>query len=132
VRTEAAKALANIPDDRAVPSLLRHLEGTLPASLVRRDRSGLPTLGTAANLTAGLGLAEDHREAKDVRIACADALRNFRTTEVARALVNALQDRDFGVAYTARKSLKGMTGMDLGYDQAAWLKYLTQVPKPFG
>jgi hypothetical protein len=132
VRTEAAKGLANIPDERAVPSLLRHLEGTLPPGLVRRDRSGLPTAGTAASITAGLSLASDRREAKDVRIACADALRNFHTTEVARALVNALQDRDFGVAYTARKSLKGMTGMDLGYDQATWLKYLTQVPKPFG
>jgi len=60
----------------------------------------------------------------DVRIACAEALRNFHTTEVMRALVNELDDTEFGVAWQARQSLELLTGQDFLYDQKAWLNYL--------
>lgn len=71
-------------------------------------------------------------EDKDVRIAAADALRHYKTLEVARALVAALSDRDFGIAYQSRRSLKALTGRDLRYDDAAWLQYITGPEKPFG
>lgn len=100
VRLEAAKALANVPDARAIQALMNHLE---PA----------------------------REESIDVRVACVDALRNYRTSEVAQALVRALGDRQLGVCFQARRSLKVMTGKDYRYDQAAWLNYLTSNSKPF-
>jgi HEAT repeat protein len=105
VRLEAAKALANIPDEVAVPALIKHLKGRVEV------------------LTKGRLEVED--ETTDVRVACADALRNFRTSEVAQALVGVLRDRDFAVCWQSRVSLKLITGQDYRYDQAAWLDYLT-------
>lgn len=112
VRLEAAKALANIPDDRAIAPLMQHLEGRLEVRV--GDRT------------------EMQQENRDVRIACADALRNFRRLDVAQALIRVLQDQDFGVAWQARQSLNLITGRDFRYSQTAWLGYVTGPDKPFG
>jgi hypothetical protein len=98
VRLEAAKALANIPDDKAVRVITDHLY---------------------------------YDQNKDVRIACADALRNYHTLETARVLVDTLKDPDFSVAYQARKSLTVMTGQDFHFDHDQWLKYFGQSRSPF-
>jgi hypothetical protein len=95
VRLEAAKSLANLPDDSEVPTLLRHLQ-------------------------------DDSDD--DVRIACADALRNFHTGEVSRNLVQVLEDPSFGVAVQARLSLDLITARDFGFDAKAWLNYLSEQP----
>lgn len=71
-------------------------------------------------------------ESVDVRVACADALRTYRNAEVAQVLIRTLRDRQFGVSWQARKSLKLMTGKDYRYNQAAWLTYLSGAEKPFG
>ncbi len=71
-------------------------------------------------------------ESTDVRVAAADALRGYKNVQVAQALARALMDRQFGVAWQARKSLKLMTGKDYRYDQAGWLTYLSGAEKPFG
>jgi hypothetical protein len=93
VRLEAAKALANIPDARAVDPLMERMQ---------QDVS------------------------RDVRIAAADALRCYKTQEVAHALINVLGDDDFAVAWQARQSLRLMTAYDFHYDERAWLVYLTE------
>lgn len=98
VRLEAAKALANVPAEAAVPRLIDHLQ------------------------------KDDNR---DVRIACADALRSFKTLDVARALAAVLNDRDFGVSWQARKSLNLMTGRDFRYDEGAWLGFVSGAKRPF-
>jgi hypothetical protein len=110
VRLEAVKALANMPDPRAVDELMNRLD-------YRKE------------------------ESVDVRIAAADALRHYRTSQVAHALVRALGsvqgpdplegERQLGVSFQARRSLKLMTGKDYRYDVAKWLDYLATTPKPF-
>jgi hypothetical protein len=112
VRLEAAKALANLPDEAAIPALVRHLEGRVEIRV--RERT------------------EVQDETVDVRVACADALRNFRTVPAAQALVRVLRDKEFGVSWQSRQSLKLMTGRDYRYDPAAWLSHLSGAPKPFG
>jgi hypothetical protein len=111
VRLEAAKALANIPDDRAVSVLIAHMS----------NRAELQTLA---------GRVEVAEEDQDVRIACADGLRNFKTRIAATALVGMLLDRDFAVAWQARQSLILITGQDRNYDRAAW-STLLRSEKPF-
>lgn len=100
VRTEAAKALVNIPDPNAAPVLLR--------------------------------LAANPEENRDVRVWATDALRHYKSTEVARALINLLGGRDFSVAWQARRSLVVLTGADFRYDDAAWLQHLSGNENPFG
>jgi hypothetical protein len=68
---------------------------------------------------------------KDVRIASADALRNFKTPEVARALIGELSDRDFSVAFRARESLIFMTGRNFRFEEADWLNFFATAQKPF-
>ena len=68
---------------------------------------------------------------KDVRIACADALRNFKTLDVARSLSATMSDRDFAVAWQARRSLVLMTGRDFRYDEGAWLEFLSKGDQSF-
>ena len=78
------------------------------------------------------GRGEQQQESRDVRVACADALRNFPTKDVARALTDALRDRQFETAWQARKSLVLMTGHDNQYDQAKWRDYFAKTDRPFG
>jgi hypothetical protein len=99
VRLEAAKALANVPDAKATPALLK--------------------------------IAGNASDDRDVRIAAADALRHYKSIEVARVLVNQLQERNYGLAWQSRHTLKALTGRDLRYDEAAWLAFLTK-DRPFG
>jgi hypothetical protein len=108
IRLECAKALANVPDPKAIPSLLQCLTGTrLVFSPDGRDVAV--------------------QESKDVRIAAADALRQYRNqTDVERSLIEYLSSPDFAVAWQCRQSLIALTGQDLKYDEAAWLKYITK------
>ena len=66
------------------------------------------------------------------RIAAIDALKHYRTLQIARTLIGVVTERDFAVAWQARKSLKKMTGKDLYYDESAWLQYITGPAKPLG
>jgi HEAT repeat protein len=68
---------------------------------------------------------------RDVRIASADALRCYKTDEVAHALITTLPESDFDVAWQSRQSLRLMTAYDFGYDEQAWIRYLAENPKPF-
>ena len=111
LRLEAAKALANVPDEKAIPALTRHLA----AQQEVRGESGR---------------TETAVESRDVRVACADALRNYPNKDVARTLVDALREREFEVSWQARKSLTLMTGHDFRYDAAKWRAYL-DAPNPF-
>ncbi|HRK32831.1 MAG TPA: HEAT repeat domain-containing protein [Tepidisphaeraceae bacterium] len=100
VRLESVKALANVPDEAAIPRLLQ--------------------------------MAADTREDRDVRIAAADALRNYQRVEVARGLISLLNQRDFAIAWQARQSLVGLTRADFKYDEGAWLGLLASDTNPFG
>lgn len=100
IRLEGAKALANVPDEQSIPSLMRMVSNT--------------------------------NEDKDVRVAAAMALAQYRRLDVGRTLVGVLQDRDFAVSWQARQSLMYLTQKDHRYDEGAWLELLTSDAKPLG
>lgn len=104
-RVEAVKALANMPSNQDAAGVSKLLKEIL------KD--------------------EEHQQSRDIRIAAADALREYHQSDVAQALIGVLDDSDFGVAWQARTSLNLMTGKDYKYDAAAWLDYLTKNEKPF-
>jgi len=118
VRLEAAKALANIPDPAAATALIQHLQPRYATGrLVSRSGHSEP---------------EQKEESKDVRIACADALKHYKTIDVARALAAELEQREFAVSWQSRLSLIAITKRDYFYSEAAWLTYFTGPEKPFG
>lgn len=131
VRAMAIRALNRGRDRRVTSLYMQALEDK--SDLVRLEAAkalaNIPEPLAAAALMKHL---ENQDETTDVRVACADALRNYPTLDAAQVLVRALRDRNFAVSWQARKSLKLMTGRDYRYDQAAWLTYLSESPKPFG
>ena len=92
----------------------------------------LNRLPDAEAIPALLALVARPDENKDIRIAAAEALQHYKKLDVARVLVGLLSDREFGLAWQAKNSLTRLTGKDLGYDDKAWLNYLTGAEKPLG
>jgi hypothetical protein len=131
VRATALRALSRSRDKSATDLFVKALGD--PNKQVRLE--GVKALINVPDKNAIqplLKLLTRPEEDKDIRIAAADALRHYKTLEVARALVQMLSDRDFGIAYQSRRSLKALTGKDLRYDETAWLNYLTGPEKPLG
>jgi len=113
IRIESAKALANMPDPKAVPLLVKHLAPEYDV----KGEGGRP---------------EKAQETRDIRVVCADALRNYPDKDVAQRLVQMLREKDFEIAWQSRKSLVLLTGRDYKYDVDKWQEYLTKTANPFG
>jgi hypothetical protein len=130
VRAVAIRALNRSRDVNATGVWQQALSDASP--LVRLEAAKalvhIPNPDAAATLGTMLG---DRTEDREVRIAAADALQNYHTLATARVLSVALDERDFGIAWQSRRSLRILTGRDFGYDQAAWLDYFTGPEKPF-
>jgi hypothetical protein len=131
VRAAAVRALNWSRDEKAVPVFIAALKDSSP--LVRWEAakalSNIPDPSAKEPLMALVG---NPAEDRDVRIAGAEALRNYRDEEVARVLAGTVGGRDFGLAWQSRWSLRILTGKDFQYDETAWLQYLTGPQKPLG
>lgn len=131
VRASAIRALNRSRDGSAT--------GLFVAALADESRNvrleaakALANVPDPSATSALLNLFRNANEDLDVRIAAADALRQYRSLEVARALVNVLADREFGLAWQARQSLRTMTGADEFYNQSAWLTRITSPDQSLG
>jgi len=140
VKAAAIRASNRARDSKATPVFIKSLEPprqrmTGEASLLdgwvrleaAKALANVPDTAAAPGLVRLLTNPEENR---DVRIAAADALKHYRTLTVARALVNALGDHEFGVSWQARQSLKYLFSRDLGYSDSAWLQYLSGPQSP--
>lgn len=129
VRAIAIRALNIARDKAAAPTFKTALSD--PAPLVRLEAAkalvNLPDPSATPDL---LRLVADPQQPSDVRIAAADALQHDRRLEVARTLVNQLSSQDFAIAWQSLHSLIAMTGQNHGYNESAWLTYLTSPVKP--
>jgi len=64
----------------------------------------------------------------DVRTAAARALRHYRTTDAAAALIACLDDPDYAVRRAAHESLVEIVGRDLGPDPEHWIPLTKEIP----
>jgi HEAT repeat protein len=131
VRTAAIRALNRSRNTVSVPAYISALNDA-DANVRLEAAKALANIPDPRAATGLMKLLGDEHENRDVRLACADALREYRTSEVAQSLIRVLNGQDFGVAWQARQSLNLMTGQDYRYSQSAWLGYLTGPAKPFG
>ena len=123
VRAAALRALNRCRAQGYTSLFLEALNDDQPVvRLEAADALGnIPDVSAVPLLEIHMGDAEPN---PDVRIASAEALRNYPTNDVKHALVGELEDHDFGVAWQARQSLELLTGQDFRYDPKAWLNYL--------
>jgi hypothetical protein len=129
VRAAAIRAMNHARDNRHSQTFVDAL-GDADAAVRLEAAKALANLPNAAAVPKLIDRLQ-HDDNQDVRIACADALREYKTPEVARALVGVLPERQFGVAYRARESLILMTGHNFRWDEGAWLEYFAKAQKPF-
>jgi hypothetical protein len=130
VRAVALRASNRARDRSATPLFIKGLSDQ--TDLVRLEAAkGLANLpdANAADPLTKVAMTDDNR---DVRVAATDALKYYKSLQVARTLTSLLVDHDFSVAWQARRSLDYLTGKDFGYDQGKWLGYFSGPATPFG
>jgi hypothetical protein len=101
-----------------------------PSPVVRCDAATvineMPSEEVVSRLRA---MVIDTEEKIDVRAAAAAALKHYRTDDVYKTLLRALDDDDFSLRDAAHKSLVYMTGQDYGDASKNWAKSPDQVGK---
>ena len=122
VRAAALRACNRARDAKATSTFIQALVDA--SELVRLEAckalANLPDPAAAASLAK---IAANSDESRDVRIAAADALKYYHTPDVVRVLSSVVGERDFSVAWQARRSLVYLTHKDFGYNESAWLSY---------
>lgn len=93
-------------------------EGTLPEELSNR----------AADAAIRLLQSDFNR---NVRVAAAQLLGYVATREAVLALIDGLEQRDFGVCYEAERSLMRLTGRTFDHDAQAWRTFVDQTNNLF-
>ena len=131
VRATAIRTLNRARDREATPIFIKALDDKNEWVRLEAAKAlaNVPDMNAAEPL---LKLFGNPDETQDVRVAAADALKHYRTLPVARALSSAVADKNFSLAWQSRRSLQYLTPRDYGYDESAWLAYLTGPEKPFG
>ena len=118
VRCVAARALGKAGDPNYVAALTTALRDISP--MVRCDAA--TALDNVIDPSAEAPLCDraDRDDSADVRIACARALRNYRTKECVKSLVNSMDDENLGVRYMAHSSLVEIFARDMGPESHHW------------
>ena len=107
VRWEALRTILALAQAGALPADQREPARRVAARLLGQDRS------------------------RDIRQTAARLLGHFQDREVLGPLVDALEQRDFGVVYESERSLMRLTGRSFDYDPPAWREWLAQTENPF-
>jgi len=125
VRQTAIRALNIARDKSATEVFIKSLSDD--DSHVRMEAAkALTNVPDAGSIGPLLRVMNGATEEKDARIAATIALKKYKNLEVARALANNLDNREFGIAYQARESLINLTGKDFRFNQGQWLDYITR------
>lgn len=68
---------------------------------------------------------------RNVRILAARMLRHDASRDTLEALIEHLEDEDFGVVYACGQSLRGLTGYSLELNHQTWRDWLDRTQDPF-
>lgn len=131
VRAVAALALGMHGGPEHVPLLLRFIDDE--DRLVRHSVTrALQRLHNADAVRPLLERLDPRREdERDVRAEAADALAQYPSREVLQGLIGALDDDQLAVSTIAERSLRTLTGQDLGPEPATWLAWAEEASNPF-
>jgi hypothetical protein len=129
VRAMAIRSL-NVSRDSTAPELYIRALNDVDAAVRLEGAKALGNMPNDAAIDGLLKLLNAPEESQDIRIAAASALRHYQRRAVATALVGVLDERQFGVAWQARRSLQRISGVDYAYDAPAWLEYLSNPSQP--
>lgn len=129
VRAAALRALGRHGEPTDAPAIAAQLKN--PAKNVRWEAAVALQRLHHPPVVPALIQAMNQDDHPHVRQVCADALGQYAESRVLQALVGALNDRNFSVAWQASQSLELLTGRDFNLDGGRWLDWLNQTPNPF-
>jgi len=112
-----------LPAESVRTEALKNLDRCVKLDLLSPSEVDTVRLGAMRMLSSDLS--------RNVRLASARLLGYFPQREVLTALVNALEQRDFGICHEAERSLNRLTGQSFDHDPVAWRAYLLQTSQPF-
>jgi hypothetical protein len=128
VRALASRALGTYGDASDAPHIALLLSDEDAGVRVEAARA-LQRLQDASVVDALLARLNMTTEAEaGVRLEAATALGQYRQTRVVEALIAALDDEHLGVNQRTLRSLRTLTGMDLGTTRATWQAWYRQQP----
>ena len=118
VRSAAVRALGKAGDVRYLDEVIRTLDDE--SATVRWDAAlALAGVrGPSAEEPLIRGALKD--SSADVRAACAQTLRHYRSREVVQTLVRCLDDKSVTVQFSAHASLVKLVGIDMGMRSRDW------------
>jgi len=129
VRAAALRVLNEFRVRQVVPIAIEDME--YPQPLVQLEAAkALANIPDTTAIPVLVRHLKDTTSNADVRIACADALRNFTQPDSLDALTATLGDMDFSVAYQSRQSLRIATFHDFQYDRLQWQAFVDQPIRP--
>ncbi len=148
VRYAAVQALAKSGAPEAVEPLVEIVSAPLEAGLVTRPQAGDVRWAALEGLDRAVSSGQlsdqqrqmcgdaaihllGHHRSRDVRISAARMLRWFPSADALTVLIDALEQRDFGVAYHSERSLMYLTGRTFEHDATAWREWRTATDDPF-
>lgn len=102
----------------------------LRAALVLAEQELLPPEQQTALCDLAVRVVGRDRS-RDARQVAARFLGHCRDRRVLDPLIDALEQRDFGVVYESERSLMRLTGQTFDYDPVGWRLWLGQVDDPF-
>ncbi|MEX0939076.1 MAG: HEAT repeat domain-containing protein [Pirellulales bacterium] len=122
VREQIVRTLAALSMPQSISALRMALGDSAPTVRVAACNAlgKLPAPEAQAALLEALGSDTDI----DVRLAAADALKNFPDRQTVDGLAMALDDRDPALQYRAMQTLREVTGQPLGNSVTAWRQYV--------
>jgi len=125
VRAVALKVLAELDTkDTYLPVALKAAAKDQEVSVRRESVSIMSRRSDDASMERLLEMLNQDED-REVRSRAAAALANYNDRRSMRGLIRALTDEQFSVSYRARESLEKLTGANYGYDQQAWLTWLS-------
>lgn len=123
VRAACLRALARHGDPSDVPAILPYLGQGEQAAFVRWEAANaLERLHHPDAIDPLIAAVRDDEDA-DVRLAAARTLGQYAEERVFETLVGALNDREYSVVRQAARSLRTLTGQDLGDSSSRWLAW---------
>ncbi len=131
VRAAAIRALNRSRDGVGIKAFIEGLSDE-NVGVRLESAKALANIPSFEAVPALMKVVSNTGESSDVKIAAIDALRHYKSMEVAQLLTAQLGHKDFSLAWQARQSLRFMTGSDYRYDATAWNSYLNSDAKPLG
>ncbi len=130
VKAASISALGRFGEPDDAPAIAASLESD-NFQVRWESAKALQRIHNPAVIPALVAVLRKEHEHPDIRVAAASALGQYPQDRVFQSLLGALDAPELAVNLAARRSLRTLTGEDVGPDPTDWLRWYNSTEKPF-